>query len=50
MQEKATARCVSYKEKNFVVYHKVTGFSLVVLENLQKSLTEMLVGWFGRRL
>ena len=44
-----SARCVSNKGKTFVVYHKVTDF-FVVFVCFRKSLTEMLVGWFGRQL
>jgi len=44
------ARCVSHKEKTFVVCHKVTVFFACGFREFFKSLTEMLVGWFGLQL
>ena len=45
-----TARCVSRKGQIFVVYRKVTVFCACGFREFVKTLTEMLVGWFGRRL
>jgi len=50
LQINIAARCVSHKEKTFVVLHKVTVFFACGFREFSKSLTEMLVGWFGRRL
>jgi len=43
-------RCVSHKEKTFVVYHKVKVCLACGFREFSKSLTEMFVGWFWRQL